>query len=113
MSAADALTTLLEAAAAAGARTALAEFVTAQPSRWLPVKQSPLGYRATLDLIRAGEIHVHGIGHRRYVDREAVNAWLLAHPIAVASKPLGEPDEIDVLVASNRARKARRKGAEK
>ncbi len=59
--------------------------------------------------MRRGELHVHGIGHRRYVDREAVDRWIEQHPIVASAD--AEADAIDAIVAANRKRKARRKGA--
>jgi len=99
---------LLDAIADRVARRLRAD--TTPASRWIPLRESPLGYRPTLELIRTGELAVHGIGHRKYLDCEQVDCWLSAHPIAVASKPLGEPDEIDAIVSASRQRQAKRKG---
>lgn len=81
---ADTLQPFLEAAAEAGARRALAEVHPSQPN-WIPLRQSPLGYRQTLNLVRNGELQVHGVGNRKYLNREQVESWLLSHPIAWAS----------------------------
>ncbi len=112
MSVEGALSTLLEAAAEAGARRAL-EQVRPEASRWIPLRESPLGYRATLRLIGAGELTTHGAGNRKYLDREMVDAWLLGHPILNSPTNAEGTDEIDAIVQANRARKARRKGATK
>ena len=104
------LSGLLEAAAEAGARRAIEQLQTTTASRWIPLRESPLGYRPTLDLIRAGALSVHGIGNRKYLDREMVDAWLLAHPIAASVRSV-ERDEIDLIVDSHRQRQAKRKGA--
>jgi len=110
---ADAFQALLEAAAEAGARKAL-EQVQAKgaASRWIPIKESPLGYRATLDLVKAGELQVHGIGHRRYLDREQLDRWLLAHPIRSNDAP-SDDDEIAELIAAGDARREKRSAKRK
>ena len=111
MTAADSLQSLLTAAAEAGARKALEQVTSGPQTRWIPLRESPLGYRATLDLIRCGELTTHGIGNRKFLDREMVNRWLLEHPILNSSETPAEADELEGIIASNRARKARRKGA--
>ncbi len=80
---------------------------SAAPSRWIPLRESPLGYRPTLDLIRARELTAHGIGHRRYVDREQIDRWLETHPIAPRESG-ADDDDIDELVVAHHQRRARR-----
>jgi hypothetical protein len=99
---------LLDALADAVAARLRTDTTAALP-RWVPLRDSPLGYRPTLDIIRRGELRVHGIGHRRYVDREAVDRWLLEHPIVTSAD--AQSDEIDAIIQANRQRKAKRKGA--
>jgi len=102
---ADALETLLQTAAEAGARRALAQIHPSQPV-WIPLRQSPLGYRPTLELVRKGELQVHGIGNHKYLNREHVESWLLVHPIARASSV--EHDEVEAIIEANNNRRRRR-----
>jgi len=112
VSAAEALRDLLAEAAELGARKALEQVQSTSPARLVPLKQASISYRNLLELIRAGELKVFGCGNRKFVDREAVEQWLLNHPITNLRETTEETVEIDELVASNRARKAKRaKGA--
>ena len=101
VNAADGLSALLQAAAKEGARAAIAELATSQPSRWVPLKHCELPYREVLRLVAAGELRSYGRGHSKYLDREQLDRWLLSHPIT-------EPrDETDELITRTRSRRAR------
>jgi len=106
---ADALAALLEAAAEAGARRALAEIHPSQPT-WIPLRQSPLGYRQSLNLVRNGELQVHGIGNKKFLNREQLDSWLFAHPMA--RTPPMEIDEIQAIIDFNENRRRKRKKRE-
>jgi hypothetical protein len=101
----DSLASLLTAAAAEGARLALAQ-VRPEASRWVPLKRSELPYREVLRLVAAGELRTYGRGHCKYLDRGELDAWIASHPLVTAND--AEADEIEGIRNANRTRKARR-----
>jgi hypothetical protein len=105
MTVSAALAELLREAATEGARRAL-EQLSPSITRWIPLRESPLGYRPTLDLIRAGELTVHGVGNRKFLDREQIGSWLEQHPIV--RRESGEDDEIDTIIAATHERRGRK-----
>jgi len=107
MTAGDALHELLEAAAEAGAKRALEQVTSSKPSRLVPLKQCSIGYRNALDLVRRGELETFGMGNRKFIDQEQLDAWLLNHPLTVpaADTTAAKVDEIDAIIAANHKRK--------
>lgn len=79
-----------------------------EPSRLIPLRQSPVGYRLTLEAIKQGELRKYQVGGRSFIERTELDAWILAHPVApraVVAEP--EHDEIDAVIAANRRRRER------
>jgi hypothetical protein len=100
----DAIAALLEAAAEAGARKALAD-VAAVPERYADLRKYGAGiYRAALRDIRSGKLPAYEAARgKRLVRLDDWHRWLESHPVRVASEPV---DEVADIVEINRARRA-------
>jgi len=104
-----ALRQLLEEAAEAGARRALAAVAEAEPSRLIPLRAAPVAYRTLLAAIAAGELRAYRVGKRSFLERREFEAWILAHPSPPRPPAPEEPDEVDRILAEQAAEPPRRR----
>lgn len=106
----QALTALLEAAAEAGARRALADAAPGGP-RMVPIREARIPYRVALAAIRDGSLVAYRVGKTTYIDRDHEDAWIARsehriRPGEHEHEPEDASDEIGELIAlSERGRR--------
>lgn len=94
----------LRAELAAAIPAVLADLV--HQSRLVALADTGINHRAILAAERARELQVYRRGHSAFVERSALEAWIIA---GKAPAKLAPPsDEIGELLAANDARRARR-----
>jgi len=106
-----ALRELLEAAAEAGARRALAEAKLGTGPRLTPIKSAKIAYRLILEAEKKGELRVYRRGHASFVDDDELDAWIRRAAIVTTEvvAPIEPTDDIGELIAMNNARRRPRK----
>jgi hypothetical protein len=107
MNLSEALLSLLEQAAEAGARRALELHATSQPGVLIHIKQAPVSYRAILAANKAGELRVYRRGRAAFVRRDELETWIQRAPLTERA-PAAATDEIAELIQLNNARRRRR-----
>jgi hypothetical protein len=67
--------------------------------RMLPIKETPVSYRAILEAERAGELRVFRVGHASLVDEAELYEWIRRAGAARAKpQPDHRPDEVGELI---------------
>jgi hypothetical protein len=93
---------LLEQAAEAGARKALAE---SGGPRLVPIREAPVPYRAILAAERAGELRIYRRGRTSWVDSVELDEWIRSAPQVEPDPEAAPTDEVDQIIAANRRRR--------
>ena len=100
-----ALEALVEAVAERVARHVLAAAAEQAPSRLIPLRESPVGYRLTLAAIKSGDLTKYTVGGRSYIERVELESWILSHPVRQSPPAVtSAPDEVDRVLATARRR---------
>lgn len=81
----DSLSTLVEELAERVSLRVLARVAAEQPSILIPIAESPVGYRLTLDATNRGELPRYRVGAHTFVRRDELERWILAHPVPVTA----------------------------
>lgn len=75
--------------------------------KMLPIKETPVAYRALLDAERRGELTIYRVGHASLVDEVELYEWI--RRTGVGRAPEAEPvDETAKLIELGDARRRRR-----
>ncbi|MCC6668974.1 MAG: hypothetical protein IT375_34865 [Polyangiaceae bacterium] len=101
---ADALRELLEAAAEAGARRALAAVAEQTPGALIPIREAGISRRALLAAGKAGELTLHRRGKSTFVERAALERWITSG--ARAAKPADAIGELIEMTERRRRKTA-------
>lgn len=101
---ADALSTLLAAAAEEGARRALADAAPNGP-RMVPIRECRIPYRVALRAIAEGTLPAYRVGRSTFIDRTDEDDWIARAEHRVRPdpwEPEPEQDEIGELIEISR-----------
>lgn len=79
--------------------------------RLLPIRETPVAYRAILAAEQRGELTVYRVGHASLVDEAELYEWVRRTGAPRDPKRAAPADEVGELIAINETRRARRKGA--
>jgi hypothetical protein len=76
--------------------------------RMLPIKKTPVAYRAILAAEQRGELTVYRIGHSSLVDEADLHEWIRRVGVPRPEQPAAPSDEIGELIELGDERRARR-----
>lgn len=96
---------LLEAAAEAGARRALADAKVAGGSKLVPIKGAKVAYRAILEAEKAATLNVYRVGHSSFVDEDELDAWIKITGTASTTQVVEATDDVGELIEMNNSRR--------